>query len=108
MEKTYKKLVRDNIPEIIENDNRKPITRVLTDDEFAFELERKLFEELNEVIDSGTADERINELADLYEVMAYLAVTEGKTMDDVVETAKKKRESRGGFDRKIFLEKVTD
>ena len=34
MEKIYNKLVRDNIPKIIENDNEVPITRVLSNDEY--------------------------------------------------------------------------
>lgn len=31
MEKIYNKLVRDNIPDIIRNDNRTPVTRNLTE-----------------------------------------------------------------------------
>lgn len=34
MEKIYNKLVRDKIPEIIENDNEIPIYHVLTKEEF--------------------------------------------------------------------------
>ena len=33
MEKVYNKLVRDNIPNIIRNNNEEPITRILSDAE---------------------------------------------------------------------------
>ena len=34
----YKKLVRDKIPEIIKGNNQNPITRILSDEEYKFEL----------------------------------------------------------------------
>lgn len=105
-EKVYNKLVRDNIPEIIINDNEEPITRILTDEEYKKELERKLFEEYNEVINSKTSKERIEELADLLEVMISLSNIEGKTLDDIIETANVKRLKKGGFNKKIYLEKT--
>ena len=54
MEKKYNKLVRDNIPNIISNDNEIPITRILSDDEFKTELYKKLSEECKEVLNSKT------------------------------------------------------
>ena len=50
MEKVYNKLVRDKIPEIIKNNNGKPITRILDDNEYKQELEKKLYEEYLEVL----------------------------------------------------------
>ena len=102
----YNKLVRDLIPEIIRNNEEYPVTRILSDDEYKFELEKKLFEEYNEVIDSCTCDERLEELADMFEVIIALAEVEGKTIDDVIAIANNKREKRGGFSEKIYLEKV--
>ena len=34
MEKTYNKLVRDNIPNIIKSNGETPITRILTNEEY--------------------------------------------------------------------------
>ena len=68
MLKIYNKLVRDNIPEIIINDGCKPITRILTDEEYKRELEAKLLEEYQEVLKAKTANERIEELADMLEI----------------------------------------
>lgn len=108
MEKVYNKLVRDKIPEIIIKDNRNPITRILSDDDYKKELEKKLLEEYNEVLGTTTTEERIEELADMLEIIQALAVLENKTLDDVNQVAKQKRLKRGGFEKKIFLERVID
>ena len=72
----YNKLVRDRIPEIIAEDGREPATRILDEDEYIAELERKLREECEEVIAAGdgdTAEHRLEELGDVLEVMLALA-----------------------------------
>lgn len=52
MKKKYNKLVRDKIPEIIERNNETPHVRILNDEEFKIELEKKLYEEYQEVLSS--------------------------------------------------------
>ena len=108
MEKVYNKLVRDNIPEIILKDNCNPIIKILNDEDYKKELEKKLFEEYNEVLGTTTTKERIEELADMLEIIQALAILENKTLDDVNQVAKQKRLIRGGFEKKIFLEKVIE
>lgn len=108
MVKEYNKLVRDLIPEIILDKGERPITRVLSDDEYKVELETKLGEEYHEVLGTENSTDRIEELADMLEVIMALAAVEGKTLDDVVEVAEQKRLKRGGFQRKIYLERVED
>ena len=105
MEKVYNKLVRDKIPEIIQKDGYTPITRILTDEEYVKELENKLYEEYQEVLKTTTSEERIEELADMLEIISCLAKGENKSLEDVVLKAKEKTLKRGGFDKKIFLEK---
>lgn len=101
----YNKLVRDKIPEIIENNGEKPITRVLSEEEYEKELEKKLNEEYQEVL-NACGDDRIEELADMLEVMISLAKLDNKGLDDIIKAAQKKREKRGGFDKRIYLEGV--
>lgn len=101
----YKKLVRDKIPEIIKGNNQNPITRILSDEEYKFELEKKLNEEYQEVL-NASGEERIEELADMLEVMIYLAKLEGKELNDIIDTCNKKHDKRGGFEEKIYLEDV--
>ena len=103
----YKKLVRDKIPEIIEATGEIPIIRKLDDVEYKQELEKKLYEECLEVTDSSCSN-RIEELADVIEVVKYLAMLEDKSLEDVIEVAKNKFKERGGFDKKIYLEGIKE
>jgi len=105
MEQIYNKLVRDKIPEIIKSNGEEPITRILDDEEYKNALEEKLYEEYNEVITSSN-ENRIEELADMLEIIKALAIVEGKTLDDVIKVADKKNKKRGSFQKKIYLEKV--
>lgn len=45
MEKVFNKLVRDNIPEIIKADGRKPIIKKLSKEKFRDEALKKVIEE---------------------------------------------------------------
>jgi len=101
----YNKLVRDKIPEIIKNNGENPIVRILNDSEFKSELENKLLEEYNEVINSSGID-RIEELADMLEIIKFLAILEGKTLEDVISVSNEKNIKRGSFIDKVYLEKV--
>ena len=101
----YKKLVRDRIPEIIIANGETPITRILDNKEYKEELEKKLHEEYLEVLEAA-GDSRIEELADMLEVMDALASVENKTLDDVLSVKAKKQEKRGAFKDKIYLEGV--
>lgn len=102
---SYEKLVRDKIPEIIRSNGEEPETRILSDEEYKKELEKKLLEEYHEVLEATGAN-RIEELADMLEVMISLANLEEKTLDDIITVADKKREKRGGFKEKIYLKSV--
>lgn len=105
MERIYNKLVRDNIPQIIEEKGEEPITRELNLDEYKLALETKLEEECREVI-TAKCEDRIEEIADALEVLRALAKLEGATLDDIIDVANRKSTKRGAFDKRIFLEKV--
>ncbi len=105
MSRTYNKLVRDNIPDIIRGNGEEPVIRILDGKEYKTELERKLNEEYQEVL-QATGKDRIEELADMLEIMKYLSKLEGATLADVMAIADAKSAKRGAFDKKIFLETV--
>ncbi len=107
MEKVFNKLVRDKIPEIIISNGGKPFTRILDDEEYEKELLKKLYEEYNEVL-NATGNDRIEELADMVEVIKYLAYLENSSLEEVIEVSKEKTLKRGSFDKRIFLEKTID
>lgn len=107
MERIYNKLVRDNIPNIIKEKGETPITRILNDNEYKKELENKLYEEYKEVLEANGND-RVEELADMLEVISALAKLEGKSLEEVITVSKEKSNKRGAFDNRIFLEKVIE
>jgi len=102
---SYGKLVRDNIPGIITGNGEEPITRILSKTEYKVELEKKLLEECNEVLEASN-ESRVEELADLLEVMIALGKIEGKTFQDIIEKCEAKRILCGSFDQMIYLEDV--
>lgn len=101
----YNKLVRDNIPEIIRNNGEEPIVEVLDNERYKLELENKLLEECNEVL-ASSSDDRLEELADLMEVIASLANLENKSLDDINLIREDKKSKRGGFQKRILLKDV--
>ena len=101
---SHNKLVRNNIPQIIENSGRRCATRRLTDHEYLAALEAKLQEELTEYL----ADGSLEELADLLEVMMACAKARGHDFCEVEAIRREKAEKRGGFEQRIFLESVTE
>ena len=102
---TYNKLVRDKIPENIEKDSGKACKfRVLDDEEYLLELNKKVIEEANEFIENNS----IEELGDLIEVLNAIMKVKGYKMDEVNTIMKEKEEKRGAFINKIFLEYVDE
>jgi len=99
----HKKLIRDKIPEIIEANNGHFETRILEDNEFEIELKKKLIEEARELQDADD-EEIIGELADLLELVKSIAAQKGIEFSSVEEKQISKKEKRGGFEKKIFLE----
>ena len=100
----HNKLVRDKIPQIIEQSGKSCVTRVLSDEEYAAALNAKLQEELNEYL----ADGSMEELADLLEVMMAAAKARGHDFSEVEAIRREKAEKRGRFNDRIYLESVTE
>ena len=99
---TYEKLVRDGIPQIIRDSGAEPHIRVLSPDEFVPAAIDKIVEEAGE-LKNARGDDRLHELADLWEVLSSLVTALGWTMSDVQAAADIKRSTRGGFDDRVWL-----
>ena len=69
----YDKLIRDKIPEIIEQSGKKCIVEVMDNDTYIEYLDQKLNEELAEY----HQDKSVEELADLLEVIYAVVVARG-------------------------------
>lgn len=98
--KTFNKLVRDKIPEIIKNNNENCITRILSDEEYLDELNKKIQEEMKEYLESGD----IEELADMEEVLRAILDAKKCSYQEFEKIRMDKVNKRGAFKNKIFLE----
>ena len=102
--KIYNKLVRDLIPEIIEESGNECRTRILSDEEYLKMIDAKLDEELWEY----HQDKNIEELADLLELIITAAKARGYTPEELEAVRTEKARKRGGFEKKIFLIDVNE
>ncbi|MEG2138971.1 MAG: nucleoside triphosphate pyrophosphohydrolase [Oscillospiraceae bacterium] len=103
MVKTYHKLVRDRIPEIIEAGGKTCVTETLSYVQYLALLDEKLNEELAEYQESKS----LEELADLLEVIRATVLARGWTLDELEQVRAQKAAERGGFEKKILLKEVT-
>ena len=102
---TYNKLVRDKIPENIDSENgRKSKYKILNDEEYLIELNKKVIEEANEFIEENS----IEELGDLMEFLNAIMKLKGYKMEDVNTAMKKKVDKKGSFNDRIYLEYVDE
>ncbi|ALU37897.1 nucleoside triphosphate pyrophosphohydrolase [Clostridium autoethanogenum] len=100
--KTYNKLVRDKIPQVIEATGKKFDVRKADKKEHYKLLETKLQEEVKEFLE----DKNLEELADVMEVLFGLAENLGYSEEDLMKKRLEKKEERGGFKDGIVLERV--
>lgn len=100
----YNKLVRDKIIDIIESSGKSADYCVLKDEDYLRQLRLKLKEELREYDENHA----LEELIDILEIIYAIAAFEGVTITELEQMRIKKREERGGFERKLYLLAVTD
>ena len=93
MKRTYHKLVRDRIPQIIRAGGGSCKTRILEEGEYLELLEEKLSEELAEYRGSKS----LEELADLLEVMEAVVCAKGSTWQELTAIKEAKKAQRGAF-----------
>ena len=98
----YNKLVRDRIPEIIDNSGKQCICTTLPEDKYIAMLDAKLNEELAEYQESKSMEE----LADLLEVIRAVAIARGSSIEEVEAIRRDKAAKRGGFEKKLLLTEV--
>ena len=99
MERVYEKLVRDNIPRIIEAQGEVPVIRTLDDEEYLHQLDVKLREEMEEYLEDGSMEE----MADLIEVARAIVAARGFAWEEVEEIRKAKAAKNGVFEKRIYL-----
>ena len=103
MKYVYNKLVRDKIPEEINKmKGRKANYKILNDDEYLQELNKKLFEEAHEFIEEYS----VEELADLMEVLSAIMKLRDISLEDVEKARETKNNEKGKFEDKVYLMNV--
>ena len=104
MKQEYYKLIRDHIPEIIEKQGKRCITRMMKADEYIEMVDAKLDEELAEY----HKDQNLEELADLLEVIFAAAEARGYTKEQLESVRSEKEAQRGVFRKRLLLLEVSD
>jgi len=102
--KTFNKLIRDKIPEIIEEAGNNYEMEVLDDEDYFKALNKKLQEELDEY----KASKEIMELADLVEIIYAILDYKNISRAEFEKMRKEKQKERGGFEKKLFLKKAEE
>ena len=100
----HDKLVRDRIPEIIELSGKTCCVEVLSDENYLRMVDAKLDEELAEY----HKDQNLEELADLIEVIYAAAKARGYTLEQLEAARAEKAETRGRFEKRLFLKSVSE
>lgn len=100
--KIYNKLVRDKITDIIEADGRIAKYRILDENEYRQELNKKLQEEVKEYLE----DNNVEELADIVEVIYGILNSMDVSIKEFEKIRVNKQEKRGAFEKKIYLEEA--
>jgi len=108
MKKSYNKLVRDRIANIIERSGAIVKIRTLKPIEFKVALKKKLVEESEELYGSVAKKEITSEIADILEVIDALMEVYRISRNELKKIKAQKRRIRGSFNDRVFLESVEE
>lgn len=97
--KEYNKLIRDRIPEILEDAGKDYETTTVEGRDYLAALKDKLKEE----VDEYREEEDVEELADILEVIEALLDWHDISREELEELRREKRKERGGFARGLYL-----
>lgn len=105
-ETIHNKLARDKIPFLLSEKNIQFIAKTLDNANYKTALSQKLQEEVIEYLSAKEDAHKLEELADILEVIHALLAEQGISFEELEIIRKKKLEERGGFTNRIFLEKT--
>jgi len=100
--KIYNKLIRDKIPEIIEQSGKQAVIKEVSSEEYLELLNAKLGEELQEYLESESTEE----LADLVEVVYAILDYKSVALQEFEVIRKQKVADRGAFIKRLLLKEV--
>lgn len=98
----HRKLIKDKIPQIMDQRGADYEVRTMSKGEFKGELRRKLVEEAKEIVKANKS-ELLGELADVLQIFTSILEIENLRMRDVRKTMTDKKKRTGAFKKRIFL-----
>lgn len=99
----FNKLVRHKLPARMELEGVVIDSKHLNDEEYKYQLKRKLLEEANEVVKANSIDQLKRELEDVLEVIHALALNYNISFYDIEQERLKKREINGYFSPESYI-----
>lgn len=102
----YNKLIRDKIPEICAKDGWVAETRILNSSKYLESLKEKILEEAEELNTGKSKENLVEELADIQEIIDAILTQQNIKLSDFRKIQTEKRQKRGGFKKKLFLNKT--
>lgn len=102
------KLVRDKIPSIVTKEGGSYSLKLLSPLQHRHEITKKLYEELDEYSHAKTKEEAIEELADMVELIYAALKLHDVTIEDFEKIRQDKKLLKGGFEKGIYLNSISD
>jgi predicted house-cleaning noncanonical NTP pyrophosphatase (MazG superfamily) len=107
VKKNYK-LIRDKIPQIIQNVGKTAIIEKVNNKKTLMQyIKTKIIEEANEVLVALNKKQIIEEIADLYEIIDKLIFELKIKPSEIIKTKQIKKNKRGGFTKNLIY-KIND
>lgn len=99
---TFGKLVRDNIPDMINDSKEKYAIDTISDDKYL----EYLYIKLNEDIFNLIQNEDLEQLTDIMEVLFSICKEYGYSEESLLKKRIENKNKYGSFDKKILLKKI--
>ena len=98
------KLVRDNIPHMLEAEGKEVEARTLNDKEYIDNLVQLLTDKGEEITSATSKEQVLDLLGDISDLSSAVASHYGYCLVDVLTQASKKTGEQGGYQKRTFLE----
>ena len=102
------KLVRDKVPSLITKNGGSFSFKLLSPLEHQHEITKKFYEEIKEYSEAPTKEAAIEELVDIFELIHAAIKLHDISYDDLELLRQQKRKLKGGFDKGIFINDISD